>query len=99
MMRWNRRTWYGALLCVLMLATPGLAQPSEADLRQEIEALKQGQRAIQNELREIKQLLRGQRAARPEAPNVNDLAFDLRDTPVKGADTAMLTLIEFTDYQ
>ena len=83
---------------ILMLVTPGFAQ--QPDLQQAIEQLKEGQRAIQQELQEIKQLLQSRRPpARQEGPNVSGMVFHLRDKPVKGEPTAMLTLMEFTDYQ
>ena len=85
---------------ILMLATPAFAQPSETDLQQEIKLLKEGQQTIQKELQEIKKLLQSRRPpARRAGPNVSGMVFHLRDKPVKGEQTAMLTLIEFTDYQ
>jgi hypothetical protein len=87
-------------VCMLMLAPPGFAQQSEPDLRQEIERLKDGQRALQQELQEIKKLLQSQQPpTRREGPNVSGRVFHLGDNPVKGEKTAMLTLMEFTDYQ
>ena len=92
--------WPGALLLVLALAIPGFAQQPKPDLQQEIELLKKGQQTIQNELKEIKKLLQTrQRPSRPAAPNVSGMVFNLQDKPIKGENTAMLTLIEFTDYQ
>ena len=100
MMRWGLQKWPGALLLVFALAIPGFAQQSKPDLRQEIELLKRGQQTIQNELKEIKRLLQAQRRpSRPAAPNVSGMVFNLQDKPIKGENTAMLTLIEFTDYQ
>ena len=85
---------------MLTLATPAFAQQSQPDLQQEIERLKEGQRAIQKELHEIKKLLQSQRPpARPADPNVSGMVFNIRDHAVKGEQTARLTLIEFTDYQ
>ena len=87
------------ILALVGLGIPATAQETEQDLRNEIEALKQGQAEIKKELAEIKQLLRGQRRQAPEGPNVAGKIFDLGDNPVKGEQTASLTLIEFTDYQ
>ncbi len=84
---------------LFMLATNGIAQQPEQDLRQEIKALKEGQQAIRKDLQELKKLLQARRPQRRPAPNVSGMVFDLRDNPVKGEQTAMLTLIEFTDYQ
>jgi protein-disulfide isomerase len=79
------------------------AQDSDADLRNEIEQLKLGQKQINQQLEEIKKLLAQQRqapaAAAPARPNVENQVFDIGANPVKGASTAKLTLVEFTDYQ
>lgn len=93
------RLMLSAIVLLCMCATNGMAQQPEQDIRQEIEALKQGQQAIQKDLQEIKKLLQVRRPQRPPAPDVSGMVFDLRDNPVKGEQTAMLTLIEFTDYQ
>lgn len=72
-------------------------------LEQQIEALKQGQEEIQKQLAELKQLMQARPAAgapaRPAGPAVAGKIFDLRENPVVGAQTAKLTLVEFTDYQ
>ena len=75
------------------------AQTSNTDLRREIEELKQGQQQINQQLQEIKKLLQARPAAAPRGPDVEGKIFDLGDNPVKGASTAKLTLVEFTDYQ
>ena len=86
-----------ALLGIGLLAvTPA---PAQEDLRKEIEELKKGQQQILQQLQELKQLLQSQAQARPAAPNVKDMAFELGDNPVKGDVAAKLILIEFTDYQ
>ena len=86
----------GVLLCLgFLLGSPAFAQ--ETDLKDEVQALKKGQQEILQQLQEIKKLLQGQ--ARPAGPNVQDIVFDLGKRPVKGKDTAKLTLIEITDYQ
>lgn len=85
---------------VAFLAGPRPAAAQSADdlsaLRQEIEALKAGQEAIQRDLEEIKDLLRG-RAARPSPPR--DLTLSVKDDPFKGDRGAAVTLVEFSDYQ
>ena len=90
-----------ALALPLVLAAPGFAQSTDDDLRRDIDALKQGQRQIQQQLRSIEQLLKTRPAApaAPSGPNVRDKIFELRDNPVKGENTAPLTLVDFTDYQ
>jgi protein-disulfide isomerase len=86
------------LFLVPGLWASGAEQETGQDLKKEIEALKQGQERIQKELQEIKALLQGARAERP-APTVRDVVFSLGDHPVRGENTAPLTLVEFTDYQ
>ena len=90
-----------APVLALALAVPAVAQQTEQDLRDEIEALKQGQDQIRKELSEIKRLLQTsqRRPAAPAGPNVKDKVFDLGANPVLGERTAKLTLVDFTDYQ
>ncbi len=91
-----------ALLATAAFAPASFAQGSDEGLREEVEALKKGQDQIRKDLEEIKKLLQQRPApapARRAAPSVEDKVFDLGDNPVKGADTAKLTLVEFTDYQ
>ena len=95
----KRFVWCGALLLIVVFTNMGLAQSVAPDLQQEIEALKKGQQAIQKELQELKQLLQARRPARPAVPDVRNTVFNLRDNPVKGDQTAKLTLVEFMDYQ
>ena len=89
-------------LLTLLCVAPGFAQgtSSEAvnDLKEEIEALKEGQKAIQKELQEIKSLLRARQAPVP-APPPREFVLDLGGSPFKGDENAKLTLVEFTDYQ
>ncbi len=85
-------------LLALATAPATQAQSSKKKLRQEIEALKQGQQQIRKDLAEIKKLLQQQKSA-PSGPNVAGKVFDIGANPVKGLPTAKLTLIEFLDYQ
>ena len=88
-------------LLALATAPATLAQESDQALKQEIEALKQGQQQIRKDLLEIKKLLQAKpaAAAAPSGPNVRNKVFDIGSSPVKGLPTAKLTLIEFLDYQ
>ncbi len=91
-----------ALAALALGVSPRLdAQESDTDLRSEIEQLKQGQQQIQKQIQELKRLVQAQArpAAAPRGPDVAGKEFDLGDNPVKGASTAKLTLVEFTDYQ
>jgi len=91
-------------LLTLLCGTPGIAQGTSSegvnDLKEEIEALKEGQKAIQKELQEIKSLLRARQAPAPApAPPPREFVLDLGGSPFKGDENAKLTLVEFTDYQ
>jgi len=93
------RTGLGAALMALLVAAPVPAGDNEQDqLKQEIEALKQGQQEILKQLEEIKKLIPARPAA-PAGPNVQDVVFSLGSNPIQGQATAKLTLVEFTDYQ
>ena len=81
---------------------PGAAQSSDElrTLRQELEAIKEGQNKLQKDVQEIKALLQGPRAGTPSAPSqpVN-MVLTLDGDPVKGDKSASVVLVEFTDYQ
>ncbi len=89
-------------LLILLYETPGFAQGTSSegvnDLKEEIEALREGQKAIQKELQEIKSLLRERQDPAP-APPPREFVLDLGGSPFKGDENAKLTLVEFTDYQ
>ena len=79
----------------LLAAGPASAQPSD-----DLKALRQDIEAIKKELQEIKDLLRARPApqlVRPAAPQ--DIALDLAGAPVKGAPTARVVMLEYSDYQ
>ncbi|MDA2934454.1 hypothetical protein MYX82_08930 [Acidobacteria bacterium AH-259-D05] len=89
-------------LLTLLWATPVWAQDTSSeevkDLKGEIEALKEGQKAIQKELQEIKNLLRTRQSPAP-TPAPLEVVLDINGNPFKGDRNAKLTLVEFTDYQ
>lgn len=98
-----RRMVAGCVLA-LLVALPAAAQSAGDAMQQDIEALKKGQQEIQKQLAEIKALLQTRPAAPaaatpPPGQNVKDLPFNLGANPIRGADTAKLTMIEFSDYQ
>ena len=96
---WNLRLPLGLLLVCFLSAPLALAQQQQPtdDLKKDIEALKEGQKAIQKDLQEIKTLLQSRPAAPPPPPQ--NVVLDLGKSPVKGERTAKLTLVEFSDYQ
>jgi hypothetical protein len=88
-----------AVMAALLTAGvgPALAQPSDElkDLRKDVDALKEGQRAMQSDLQEIKKLLTRTRPAPPPSEAV----LSIEGAPSKGLKDAKVTLLEFTDYQ
>ena len=83
---------------VVLGALFALSQPSKelTVLRKEIEALKEGQKAIQSDLQEIKNLLRARATAGTSAAEV---VLSVDGAPAKGEESAKVTLVDFTDYQ
>jgi protein-disulfide isomerase len=87
-----------ALAVLTFLASSfSLAQTPAADdpLRRDIEALKEGQKAIQKDLEEIKRILQ----SRPVADALPKDPISIADEPFKGEPGAKVALIEFSDYQ
>jgi hypothetical protein len=80
-------------------APAGVAQPAGSleTLRKEVEALKEGQAAIQKDLQEIKAFLRARPSAAGGPPP--EAVVNTGGAPFKGKKDARVTLIEFTDYQ
>ena len=95
-MRFLRRPAVMAMLTFLAPAF-SLAQTPAADdaLRRDIEALKEGQKAIQKDLEEIKRILQ----SRPVADALPKDPISIADEPFKGEPGAKVALIEFSDYQ
>jgi protein-disulfide isomerase len=73
-----------------------LAAQTDEQMKKDIEALKAGQQAIQNELAEIKRLLQARPAAADALPTA---PVSIANEPFKGGASAKVALIEFSDYQ
>ena len=88
--------WLGALVVSVSVVGPAAAQqPTNEDLRKDIQALQESLKALQKDLQDIKGML-----ARPAAPpSAVGQVIDLGTSPVRGERTAKLTLVEFSDYQ
>ncbi len=96
MKRWKLSLSFGlALACILSTSPAPAQQPPTDDLKKDIEAIKEGQKAIQKDIQEIKALLQ---KAQPAAPPQN-VVLELGKSPFKGESKAKLTLVEFSDYQ
>jgi len=88
----------GLVLACFLQALPAMAQqPPTDDLKKDIEAIKESQKAIQKDLQEIKTLLQSRPAGPPPPPQ--NVVLELGKSPFKGERTAKLTLVEFSDYQ
>ena len=89
-----------AALTVITLWTPlGLAQTTDdlKTLKKDVDALKEGQGAIQKELQEIKGLLQQGRPSAASPPK--EAVVNVDGAPFKGQAKAKVTLVDFTDYQ
>lgn len=97
----------GIILLALFPTSSTFAQtkPTKSDdeikaLRQEIEAVKAGQSAIQKQLQEITNLLKTRPVAgQPSGPDLSTLTMDISGEPVRGDKNAKIVVIEFSDYQ
>ncbi len=92
------------LAAALLLAAPVQAQQTNLEagtLRQEIEALRQGQRQILRQLDALQKAIRARPAAPrrrgPEPFKGADISID--GAPSKGSTGAKIVLVEFSDYQ
>ena len=90
------------IMAGLLATSSAFGQSSDdvTSIKKDIEALKEGQQAIQKDLQEIKKLL----AARPAAgaPGIDqamNAIINVDGEPTKGDKNARLTLVEFSEYQ
>jgi hypothetical protein len=86
---------------ILVWAYPCFSQEAKQtggelnDLKKDIDALKEGQKAIQKDLQEIKNLL----SAKQAPPEFKEAVLSIKGDQFKGPNDAKLVLIEFFDYQ
>src|SRR5438552_18233731 len=84
----------GVVMAVLLAPRAvGAQEPSNAELRKEIQILSDTIKAMQQELRDLRALVQ-----RPPAGPQN-VVLDLADRPFRGDAGATLTMIEFSDFQ
>jgi protein-disulfide isomerase len=89
----------------MIMSIPAFAASTKdevIELQKEVQALKEGQDSIKNDLAEIKKLLESGARAAPTPPKPKP--FEPRDVmitgaPVMGDTDAKVTLIEYSDYQ
>jgi protein-disulfide isomerase len=88
-----------AAICLAAAASVAGARPADdaAVIRQELDALRQGQAAIARDVADIKQLLESLRPPPPVRPLDGTVAIG--DGPSQGSPDAPVILIEFSDYQ
>ena len=91
---------YLCIFLIILWAHPCFSQEETGggelnDLKKDIEALKEGQKAIQKDLQEIKNLL----SARQAPPEFKEAVLSIKGDQFKGNKDAKLVLIEFFDYQ
>ena len=93
------RTWsflIGLALVGVLAVHPVVAQePSNAELKKDMQALSDSVKAMQQDLQDIKALL--QRGAQQPAPQ--NFVLDLGNHPFRGNASAKLTMVEFSDFQ
>ena len=101
-----RRFLYLAVSAILTIAIfyaqSGLAETSEElkTLKNDVNALKERQSAMQKELQEIKKLLTSRTVAPAGQPaEFKEAIINVQGAPTKGSKGAKLALIEFSDYQ
>jgi protein-disulfide isomerase len=85
-------------LLVLVAGCDQLQPKADAGVtKADIEALKAGQEALGKDLAEIKKML----TPAPKPQQVSDVnhVMDVSSDPIKGSETAVLTIVEYTDYQ
>jgi len=90
------------LLCLVLACLGGCSQTNreeQARMQKEIDELKEGQRQIQEQLKELKgdQLLKRVTPAKSETPF--DIEVDKGSPESKGSERARVAIIEFTDFQ
>ncbi len=84
-----------ALLLWTLVSSPLAAQQTSDEVKEEIRALQESVKALQKEVQEIRAQLSRQA---PQSSAIGAV-IDVADKPVRGASTAVLTLVEFSDYQ
>lgn len=88
MRRGNHKTGWIVLVGFLLLASPGLAQEEQPNVREELEALRRGQEELQNQIKlmqEIEELKKGQAEIRKELADIKRLLEQGQRAPAPAA--------------
>jgi len=88
----------GLVLSGLLVAARGYSQSND-DLKKDIQALKEGQQAIQKDLQEIKKLIAARPAAGAPTEQAMNAVISVDGEPFRGDKNAKLTLVEFSEFQ
>jgi protein-disulfide isomerase len=92
-----------ALLLASLMSLPAFAASTKDEviaLKEEVQELRSGQDAIQNELAEIKKMIAsGNQPSAPKQPEFEPREISIAGAPFKGNADAQVTLIEYSDYQ
>jgi protein-disulfide isomerase len=93
----------GFVTAVLSLAVCAPMFPQSAEemkaLRRDMDAIRDGQKVIQNELEVIKKLLERAPAAAAAPQAFREAAINIDGSPAIGDKDAKVTIVEFSDYQ
>lgn len=95
MTTWIKRLALAVALAFLPAQLTLAQEPTNAELKKDIEILKEGMKSLQKDLQDIKTLLQ----SRQQPPQPQNVVLDLAGRAVKGDKAAKLALVEFTDYQ
>jgi len=74
--------------------------PAEFEaLKKQVDALKEGQAALQKEIQQIKAFLTARPTGQAAPPPPSEALVKIDGAPFKGKKDAKVTIVDFTDYQ
>lgn len=87
---------------LLMILLPGIClflTGCAGTVKEDVEALKQGQEALRKDIAEIRKQLQERPASPKTTAQMLDKELEIGDAPLKGDKNARVTIMEFSDYQ